>query len=267
MNNEEKLLNEWCKKEDIDFVLAKTLKKKIFPLLEEAHNKQGSTFDRTFLEQKKGTEIRLKNSERLLKILPKLDQKKFTKEERTAISLHLEFLMLVEGFLATQVNFLIFTLVSIGHDFYSTRSGKYVKTLEEIEEADFAFKLKFLKEHNFSELAKNEHRIRKLRNSVAHVSYEIDPTVGVRIGNEKVSEKDYAEYYEYIRNASFAINMIRNLYYLRLLASLSPIQRERIDQAKLEEVKCVCGYVNLLPDDRRALGLQFKCTKCNRPIS
>jgi hypothetical protein len=125
LSQEEKLLKEMCKKDDVDYELAKALQGKVFPLLEEAHRRQGSAFDRVLLEQKKGTEIRLNNSARLLSILHnKLDRNKFTTEEIKAVCLHLEFLPLVEGFFATQINFLVFTLIANGHDFYSTRKKK-----------------------------------------------------------------------------------------------------------------------------------------------
>ncbi len=268
MSKEEKLLKEWCKRYEVDYKLAKALKGKIFPLLEEAHSRQGSVFDRVLLEQKKGTENRLNNSKRLLEILHnKLDRNKFTTEEIKAISVHLEFLPLVEGFFATQINFLIFTLIANGHDFYSTRKGKYAKTFDEIEEVDLAFKMKFLKEHNFAELVKNEHRIHKLRNSVAHVFYEIEPNGDLKFGKEKVSSKNYAEYYDYLRNIAFAVHNIQNLYYLKQVTSLSPTEKERIKRVKLEEVKCTCGYVNFLPEDRMVLGQHFTCTKCKKTIN
>jgi hypothetical protein len=252
---------------EIDFELAKTLKQKIFPLLEEAHSKKGNIFDRMLVEQKKGTEIRLNNSERLLKILHKVDRSKLTTEEITAITLHLEFLILFEGFFATQINFLIFTLIANGHDFYSTRKGKYVRSFDEIEETDFSFRMKFLKEHNFIELFNNEREIRKLRNSVAHAFYEIESNGDIKIDNEKVSSENYAKYYDYLRNIAFAVYDIRNVYYLRLITSLSPTEKEKIMSTKLEEVLCSCGYVNLLPEFRNFLEEQFTCTKCGKTIS
>jgi hypothetical protein len=268
VNKEGKLLKAWCIRDEVDYKFVKTLKGKFFPLLEEAHKRQGSAFDRMFLEQKKGTAIRLDNSARLLNILhKKLDQNKFTAEEIKALSLHLEFLPLVEGFFATQINFLIFTLIANGHNFYSTRKRNSIIFLDEIEREDLACRIRFLKKNGFSELAKNENRIRKLRNSAAHVFYEIDSSGDVRIGNEKVSPKAYDKYYDYMRNIAFAVHNIRNLFYFKHFASLSPTEIERIKNVKLEKVKCICGNVNLLPNDRRVLGQQFKCTKCNRPIS
>jgi len=266
MSKEEKLLKGLCDGAEVDYKLAKGLKAKFFPLLKEAHKKHGSTFDRVVLEQKEGTKTRLENSERLLKILRgKLDRNKFTTEELSAISLHIEFLVLVEGFFATQINFLIFTLIANGHDFYATRKGKYTNTFDEIEEENLAYKMKFLKEHNFVDLAKNERRIRKLRNSVAHVFYKIEPNGDLVLGKETITAKDYAEYYDYLRNVAFAIKFIQDIYYLTHFLSLSPAEKERIQHVKLEEVLCSCGYVNLLPDDRNFLE-QFRCTKCGKTL-
>src|SRR3990170_8841015 len=139
MSQEEKLLKEMCRKDEIDYKLAKALQRKISPLLEEAHKRQGSAFDRMFLEQKKGTDLRLDNSARLLNILRnKLDRNKLTAEEIKAISLHLEFLPLVEGFFATQINFLIFTLIANWHDFYSTWKRSNITFLDDIEQEDLA---------------------------------------------------------------------------------------------------------------------------------
>jgi hypothetical protein len=268
MSKEENLLKAWCERDEVDYELVKALKVKISPLLEEAHRRHGSEFDRVFLEQKSGTDLRLDNSARLFNILhKKLDRNKFTNEDIKAISLHLEFLPLVEGFFATQINFLAFTLTANGYNFYSTRRRNNIIFLDEIEGEDLACRIRFLKNNGFTELAKNENRIRTLRNSVAHVFYEIDPNGDVRIGKGKTTSKAYDEYYDYLRSIAFAVHNIQNLFYYKYFGSLSPMDIERIKNVKLEKVKCTCGNVNLLPDDRRVLGLQFKCTKCKKPIS
>jgi hypothetical protein len=267
LSQQEKLLEELCKKDEVDYKLAQALKRKIFPLLEEVRGIQSISYDRVLLEQKKGIDLRLNNSAMLLDILHnKVDRNKFAIEETMALSLHLEFLVLVEGFFATQINFLIFTLIVNGHDFYSTRKRRYAKTIDEIEEEDLALRIKFLEKHGFEELAKNENSIRKLRNSVAHVFYEIDSEGNVQIGKERINPKTYGEYYDYLRNIAFSIHHIRNLFYSKVVASFSPNDLERMKNVRLEEVKCSCGYVNLLPDDRRVLGHQFTCTKCQKPI-
>ena len=267
MNQEEKLLKEWCKTNNVDYVLAKALSRKILPLLAEARRRCGDTFDRVLLEQKRGTEIRLSNSERLRRILHnKLDPNKFSHGEVRAISLHIEFLMMVEGFFATQINFLIFTLIANGHDFYSVRNGRYAKTFGEIEKEDLAYKMKFLKEHNFTELVKNEKRIRNLRNSIAHVFYEIESNGDVKIGKETISEKNYDEYYGYLRDIANIIHYIQTRYYQIFMDSLSPEEKGRLTHVKLDKIKCSCGYENLLPQDRIIRGQQFRCTNCNKPI-
>jgi hypothetical protein len=267
LSQEEKLLEAWCAKDEIIYEFVKILKEKIFLLLEEAHRRQGSAFDRVFLEQKKGTDLRMDNSARLLNILhTKIDRKKLTNEEIKAISLHLEFLPLVEGFFATQINFLIFTLIANGHDFYSKWKRSNITFLDDIEQEDLANKIGFLKKNGFAELAKDESSIRKLRNGSAHVFYEIAPNGGIQIGQEIVSQKAYDEYYDYLRSIAFAVHNIQKLFYFKHFASLSAKDMERIRNVKLEEVNCTCGNVNLLPDDRNVLGQQFTCTKCKKPL-
>lgn len=264
MTQENNLLKTWCQRDQIDYVLANALKNKIFPLLEEAHKQHAKSFDRAFLEQKKGMRIREENSARLLNILhTKLDPKNFTLQERQALSLHLEFLPLVEGFFATQINFLIFLLIADKHDFFSVRKERYVKTLSEIEEEDLANKLKFLKEHNFPELSKDDSTIRKLRNGAAHVFYEIDSNNILIIKKEKIEKRTYDFAYDQLRNIAFAIQNITNLFYVLHMQSLSPQQIEDIKTVNLEEVTCTCGYVNLLPDNRKTINQKFNCTKCN----
>jgi len=191
----------------------------------------------------------------------------FTKEEIKALSLHLEFLPLVEGFFATQINFLIFTLIANGNDFYSTRKKSNIVFLDDIEREDLASRIRFLKNNGFAELSKKQDKIRNLRNSAAHVFYEIEPKGDIRIGKGKVSAKSYDVYYEHLRNIAFAIYNTQKLFYFKTFNSLSPADIERIKNVKLEEVKCSHGHVNLLPDDRKVRGQQFRCTKCNEVIS
>lgn len=268
MDNEDKVLEEWCKNEGLDYLLALSLKDAVFPLLEEAHKKLGSLFDRLYLEQKTGIETRLENSAQLLKILYSLDKNKFSPEEVKAVSLHLEFLPLVEGFFSTQIDFLIFILLANGHDLYSSRKGEYAKTLGEIEEVDLAFKLKFLKEHGFKELIKEESIFRHLRNSVAHMSYEIEPNCNVEIGNIIVTGENYTKLYEYLRKFSFSIFNIQKLYYEKYMESLKPEDITRIQNHKLTEVVCGnCGYINLAVASSHVLGFEpTLCAKCLKEL-
>lgn len=155
MSNYDEILKTLCEKEDVDYHLAGKLKEKIFPLLEEAHRRIGYRFDKAFLEQKRGMDIRFANSRMILLLLRKLKPQEFSVEERKAISLHLEFLTLFEGLFATQINFLTFILIANGHNLRSARKATYVKTLGDIEKLSFAKKLRFLKKHDFEKLIGN----------------------------------------------------------------------------------------------------------------
>lgn len=220
MNNDDEILEKWCKEEELDYQLASKLKAKIFPLLEEAHQRLRYRFDKAFLEQRKGTEIRHANSKILILLLKKLRPQFFSIKERAAISLHLEYLTLVEGLFATQINFLIFILIANGHDLYSTRKGNYVKTLGDIEEVNLAFKLKFLGEHGFGKLIANKVNI-KLRNSVAHLFYEIDENGTMKLGKRRITQEDYSKLYDDLRMVSHSLHLINLLYYRRF-ASVKP---------------------------------------------
>jgi hypothetical protein len=265
--NQEEILKIWCEGDKIDYEIVKILKEKIYPLLENAHKIQGDSFDRALLEQKIGTEIRLNNSANLVNILHrKLDPNKFSKKDVKTLSLHLEFLPLVEGFFAIQINFLIFVLIADNHDFYLTRQERYAKSLDEIEGEDIAYKLKFLKNHNFPELSANEKVIRKIRNSAAHLFYEITDEGNFKVNQDEISEKSYNEFYDYLRNIAVGIQNIQNLFYMTHMTSLSLEQIKRLDNVVLEKIKCKCGYINLLPNDRKTLGRKYFCTKCEKPI-
>ncbi len=196
-----------------------------------------------------------------------MDPKKFTLQERQALSLHLEFLPLVEGFFATQVNFLIFILIADKHDFFSIRKERYVKTLIEIEEEDLSRKLNFLEQHNFAEVSESEGTVRKLRNSSAHVFYEFDSNNNILVKQEKIDKETYESNYQRLRNVSCAIQNSINLFYYLHMLSLSSEEIERTKNVNLEQVKCKCGYVNLLPDNRQSIGQKFVCTKCKKTLS
>lgn len=155
MESEDKILEEWCKESSLNYELALSLKNLMLPLLENAHRKLGYLFDRVYLEQKEGADLRLENSATLLRILYKIDQNLFSPEEVKTISLHLEFLPLVEGFYSTQINFLIFVLIANGHDFKPSKKGQAIITLPEIEKVDLAKRLKFLRKQGFKQLIIN----------------------------------------------------------------------------------------------------------------
>lgn len=214
MDNDDKILEKWCKEEQVNYQLASKLKAKIFPLLEGAHQKLGYRFDKAFVEQRKGTQIRIDNSKTILSLLhKKLKPQFFSIEERAAITLHLEYLTLVEGLFATEINFLIFILIANGHDLYSTRKGNYVKTLGDIEEVNLTFRLKFLREHGFR-MGTNRVGV-KLRNSVAHLFYEIDKSGTIKVGRKRITQAEYSKLYDDLRNVSYGLHLINLLYYKR----------------------------------------------------
>ena len=213
MDNDDKILEKWCKEEEVDYQLASRLKAKIFPLLEGGHQKVGYRFDKALVEQRKGTQIRLDNSKRILLILRKLEPQFFSVKERSAISLHLEYLTLVEGLFVTQINFLIFTLIANGHDFNSARKES-VKTLSDIEKVSLASRLKFLRKHKFRKLIAKKVDV-QLRNSVAHLFYEIDENGNIKVGNKTVTQAEYSKLYDDLQNVSYGLHLVNLLYYKR----------------------------------------------------
>ena len=138
----------------------------------------------------------------------KLKPQFFSVKERSVISLHFEYLTLVEGLFATQINFLIFTLIANGHDFYSK------KTLSDIEKVSLASRLEFLRKHTFGKSIANKVNV-NLRNSVAHLFYEIDENGNVKVGKKTVTQAQYSRLYDDLRNVSYGLHLINLLYYKR----------------------------------------------------
>lgn len=212
MDSNDKFLRNKCKQFDVDYALAKKLKTRVFPLLEEAH-RQGYQFDKAFLEKRKGTEIRLANSAMIQQILGKLDPKVFSRRERGIIALHLEYLSLFEGYYAPQVNFLVFSLIQNGHALHSPFHRKNVKKLDEIEEVRFSLKLKFLRKHGFAIVANKSNT--RLRNSVAHLFYYVDDDGTIRYDNLEITKDEYEELYDKLRNVSFGLHLVTLTFYRR----------------------------------------------------
>lgn len=256
-DNDDELLEKWCAEEEVDYQLAGKLKAKIFPLLEVAHQRLGYRFDKAFLEQRKGMEIRLANSKTIMLLLARLKPRFFSIKEQRVITLHLEFLTLVEGFLVTQINFLVFILIANGHDLYPTQREKNVRALSDIEKENLAFKLEFLAEHGFRKLIAK--KARKLRNSVAHLFYEIDENGTVKVGRKRITQADCDKMYDDLRNVAKSLHLISLLYYRRF-ASTKP--------AKFAEIKCKCGYVNLIPIIRTFRWYEsLECTNCGKVLA
>jgi hypothetical protein len=267
LGEEKNILKEWCEKDELDPNIVIPIVQKTCLLLEEAHKKQGTQFDRTLLEQKKGTDIRLKNSARLLNVLHnKIDKSQLTPDEVQAMSLHNEFLPLVEGFFSTQVNFLILALIAIGVVYESKWKKRAVEGIAEIEEDELANKIKFLKNNQFPEFDKASKGIRNLRNSTGHVFYDFADNGDILVDNERITTTDYEEYYDYLRTIAYAVHYSRILFYAVHFGNLSPADMKRVENVKLEEVKCSCGYVNLLPHNRTTIRETYTCSKCKKPI-
>ena len=258
MDNDDKLLRKWCKDEELDYKLARKLKAKIFPLHEEAHKRLGHKFDKAYNEQRRGTKIRQDNATTILSLLKKLNPYAFSIKEQGVIKLHLEYLTLVEGIFSTRINFLIFILISNGHDLYSFRKRRNAKTLADIEEVNLGLKLKFLEKHGFKNLITNKVDI-KLRNSVAHLFYEIDNDKSIKFDGKRITQSEYKKLYIKIRHVSYALHLINLLYYKRFVPIPLP---------KFTKIKCSCGYENIVPKIKPPPNAEpLTCTKCGKIIT
>lgn len=268
MENEDKILEEWCKESSLNYKLALSLKNLMLPLLESAHKNLGYLFDRIYLEQRHGMELRLENSARLLTILKKIDRKLFSPEEVKVLSIHLEFMPLVEGFYSTQINFLIALLIANGYEFKPFRKGRAVFTIPEIEKVDLSKRLEFLKKQGFPQVVINEHMFRALRNSTAHMFYQVQPDLSVKTGICDLTHDDYLTLYDYLREVSFCLFNVQRLFYKKLYENLTPDEIKIIENSKLKNIVCSnCGYTNIAVESPSALGFEPTiCTKCLKEL-
>lgn len=233
-------------------------KSKDISLLENAHKGNIHSFDRAFLEQKKGIDTRLENSGIIMTLLAKMKPNEFSIQERKALSLHLEFLTLFEGFFATQINFLIFALIANGCKFYSSLKRKNIEFLNDIEGEPLKIRIKFLRQHGFKTLITGKIGV-ELRNSVAHLFYEIEDDGTVKIGRRRISENTYTKLYDNLRDISQSLHFIAALFYQRYAS---------MPTTEFEEIKCACGYVNLIAKNRTVLGPEpLTCTKCKKYLA
>lgn len=253
--SDDEILEKRCKEQEVEYQIAKELKAEIFPLLDEAHRRKGYRFDKTFSEQNKGMALRLMNSEIIMLLLRKLNQS-FSIEEEKIIRLHLEFIALFEGYFATQINFLTFALIANDHNLMWR--GKAVETLNDIEKVSLSSKLDFLKRHGFKELITDKVDT-KLRNSVAHLFYDISKSDVITVGGETISEAEYNKRYDDFRNIAYSLWLITRIYYSKFAS---------FPLAKLEEIKCSCGYVNKVPVDRTHYVFEpLECSKCKKVLN
>lgn len=258
MDTDNQLLEKWCNEWEVPYSFTVKLKGIFFPLLDGAHTRIGAELDRAFLEQNEGTEIRHDNSKRIMDLLKgKLNPGSFSSRENWAISLHLEYMTLVEGFLAPEINFLVLVINQNGHQFEISKEI-FAKTMRDIEKASFSKKFEFIGKHGFKELSKRKHEILMLRNSAAHRFYQIDPQGCIIIGAKKTTEEGYAKLYDYLRNVAISLYLIKRIYYKRF---------EAVPKVKLKKVKCVCGYTNLIPAVEMPKNCSLRCTFCGRILS
>ncbi len=264
MSIEDKILEDWCKEAELDYKFALSLKKWIFPLLENAHIKYGSLFDRIYLEQKEGIELRQENSAKLLMLLRRINPNLLVPEEVKTLSIHLEFLPLVEGFYSGQIDYLILLLIANGQEFKPYKKRKPIFKLQEIEKIDLSIKMKFLKNNGFSDLAINEKKFRELRNSIAHMSYRIQPNLTVMTKGCDITDNDYAKLYDYLREVSYSLFNVQRLFYKKHFENLSPDDLETIKNSTLKQITCAfCGYDNLVVQRKHAIGFEPTiCTNC-----
>lgn len=214
MLNDDDILKTRCNEETLDYSLAIELKKKIFPLLDKAHNIWGDNFNKEFVQYLRGRKIRNNNAEILIGIRYKLDKHKsdFTLKERASITLHIEYLPLLEGMFSNSINFLIFILIRNHHDFYY--SGNYANNMTSIERATIEEKINFLNTHDFSII--DEKIDRKLRHSTAHMFYEIKED---GITYVEGIAKDVNLAYQELRQVAFVLHLIYEVYYRRFVAN------------------------------------------------
>ena len=164
----------------------------------------------------------------------------------------------MEGIFSTRINFLIFILISNGHDLYSFRKRRNAKTLADIEEVNLGLKLKFLEKHGFKNLITNKVDI-KLRNSVAHLFYEIDNDKSIKFDGKRITQSEYKKLYIKIRHVSYALHLINLLYYKRFVPIPLP---------KFTKIKCSCGYENIVPKIKPPPNAEpLTCTKCGKIIT
>jgi hypothetical protein len=204
------LLKQWCIEQDVDFEIALRLTTKILALIDKAHSILGNLFDNILMRDIKGTAQRQINIAFLLlthrKLVPILQ--KLTPKELTALSLHNQILPIMEGILLPEINFLIYTIINNGKDFYHTYLRKNVTSLDDIETASLSSRLEFLKKNEFEYISQKVDV--KFRNSIAHMFYKIKEDGSFYINNHKY---DTEKIYRDIRSIAYSIHFAKKLYY------------------------------------------------------
>lgn len=210
MEDDNVILKRWCDEEDVDYNIALELKEKYLPLLDFAHKMLGDIFDEIFWIYRKGSQLRVDNTKRIIQLLNNMGRirPQLTPNELAVMALHFQYLPISEGLLMSEINFLIYTLTVNNKKFIAY--GEEKNFIDEIEKVPFGPKVKFLREQSFNIISDNIDV--KLRNSIAHMFYEISKdgrifVEGVPINIERV--------YYMLRNIAYSLHLVRRLYYRR----------------------------------------------------
>ena len=85
----------------------------------------------------------------------------------------LAYLIVAEGGVCNNLNWISYMLVTMGHDLYSLRNRKYMKAdMEKVAKVEMSTKIQFLNSHGFRALTKEYDST--LRNDIAHHNYKVD---------------------------------------------------------------------------------------------
>lgn len=101
------------------------------------------------------------------------------------------FLLAFEGSYSRTIDSVIFLLILAGHDLYDPLRDKYVHSPDQIGKIDISVKFKFLKEHEFGSLIREEDS--QIRNKIAHHDFEICGENEIEVGGKKYCLKTSLE--------------------------------------------------------------------------
>lgn len=129
---------------------------------------------------------RLYNTFDVLSIISKSKSSLNPKEYSTLLLM--SYLSLSEGHYSEFIQLVSYLLVKNHHDIYNPYTTEFVKKYGDLEKIPFFIKLKFVKNHGFKNLLKTFDK--KLRNSIAHMTYEVDENGYVSYNKTKLSQEE-----------------------------------------------------------------------------
>lgn len=204
-------LKDQCKEYDADYEIAEVIFSEYYPHIESVHEILGSVFDQIIVRDWEGTKIRHANVLNLLHMRKASESMAFwLKHEILAIfSLHLEYLPLIEGLFQPEMNFLIYTLSNNVKPF--RYRGEERIQLDEIEEVPLGLKIAYLRDNNFFKIITESIDV-KLRNSIAHMFYQITKEGKILVEGYEISLDD-----EYSKGREIALSLFltRKIFYER----------------------------------------------------